>query len=149
MIYTPAAESIDHGEHKMADDVTEEDVENDEVDLEDVEEDEVDLEDIEEDEADSEDIEGDDNSVMAKDENTEALEELEAEELALLDEEADSVLLVDEARELRDIRREEFSLHQGAEEKRSDEFVCSSCFMVKRTSQLAKKRKLICKDCAA
>jgi hypothetical protein len=129
MVYTPAAENIDDGEDKMADDVAEEDLEEDEID--------------------SEDVEEDDNSVVAKDEDTEALEELEAEELALLDEEADSVLLVDEARELRDIRREEFSLHKGAEEKRSDEFVCSSCFMVKRTSQLAKKRKLICKDCAA
>lgn len=140
----------------MADDVVDEEVELEDVDLEEedvfdvAEELEVDeLADAEEDSDKDSDTDDDDSVVAGEDEETEALEELEAEELALLDEEAGSVLLVDEAQELRDIRREEFSLHKGAEEKRSDEFVCSSCFMVKRTSQLANKRKLICNDCAA
>jgi len=81
------------------------------------------------------------------DEEDEALDELEAEELELLAEEAAESLLVDEAAELREIRRAELSMNVGAQEARVDEFVCSSCFLVKRTSQLANKRKLICRDC--
>jgi hypothetical protein len=33
--------------------------------------------------------------------------------------------------------------------QRSDEFVCQSCFMVKRTSQLANRKKMLCVDCAS
>lgn len=137
----------------MADELIDEDAELDDVDLDDdafAADDELDVDEL----ADADDAESDDSSeetdgtAAADDEDTEALEELEAEELALLDEEAGSALLVDEAQELRAIRREEFSLNKGAEEKRSDEFVCSRCFMVKRTSQLANKRKLVCRDCA-
>jgi hypothetical protein len=32
---------------------------------------------------------------------------------------------------------------------RADEFVCQSCFLVKRTSQLANRRKMYCLDCAS
>lgn len=95
----------------------------------------------EEDSEDSEDAE-------AAEQTAEALEELEEEELELLDDEAAEVLLVDEAAELRAIRRAELTLDADAEEIRRDEFVCSSCFLVKRISQLADRRKLICKDCA-
>jgi hypothetical protein len=28
-----------------------------------------------------------------------------------------------------------------------DEFVCSKCFLVKRTTQLADKRRKLCRDC--
>jgi len=31
--------------------------------------------------------------------------------------------------------------------KQSDEFVCSSCFLVKSTNQLADKKKGLCRDC--
>lgn len=31
--------------------------------------------------------------------------------------------------------------------KQSDEFVCSSCFLVKNTNQLADKKKGLCRDC--
>jgi len=90
----------------------------------------------------------DDGDDKAAEEAAEALEELEAEELELLEDEAAETLLVDEAAELRAIRRAELTLDADAEEIRGDEFVCSSCFLVKRISQLADKRKLICKDCA-
>ncbi|NIA24634.1 MAG: DUF4193 family protein [Gammaproteobacteria bacterium] len=90
----------------------------------------------------------DDGDDKAAEEAAEALEELEAEELELLEDEAAETLLVDEAAELRAIRRAELTLDADAEEIRGDEFVCSSCFLVKRISQLANKRKLICKDCA-
>jgi hypothetical protein len=86
-----------------------------------------------------------------EEEDEEALDELEAEELDMLteDEEAE-VLLVDEAAELRALRREEMlSLDVEAEEIRRNEFVCSSCFLVKRTSQLANRKRMICRDCAA
>ncbi len=78
----------------------------------------------------------------------EALEDLEAEELELMDDEASQELLVDEAAELRAIRREELTLNVEAAAKQSDEFVCQSCFLVKRSSQLANRRKMICRDCA-
>ncbi len=81
-------------------------------------------------------------------ETTEALEELESQELKLLDEEAADAQLVDEVKELRAIRREELTMDVEAQGQRSDEFVCQSCFMVKRTSQLANKRKMLCADCA-
>jgi hypothetical protein len=83
----------------------------------------------------------------AEGDTDEALDELEAEELELLAEEAAESLMVNEAAELREIRRAELTLNVGAQEARVDEFVCSSCFLVKRTSQLANKRKLICRDC--
>ena len=75
-------------------------------------------------------------------------EELESEELQLLDEEAGEALLVDEAEELRAIRREELTMNVDAQLQRSDEFVCQNCFMVKRTSQLANRKKMLCVDCA-
>ena len=108
-------------------------------DEEDLPADDVDLE--EDDEEDEED-DGDHD-----DETAEALEELENQEMQLLDEEASEAMLVDEAAELRAMRREELTLNVEAQSQKDDEFVCQSCFMVKRTSQLANKRKMICFDC--
>ena len=82
-------------------------------------------------------------------ETVEALEELESEELKLIDEEVSDALLVDEVKELRAIRREELTMDVDAQVARSDEFVCQSCFLVKRTSQLANRRKMLCADCAS
>ena len=31
--------------------------------------------------------------------------------------------------------------------KQPDEFVCRSCFLVKHPSQLADKKKMLCRDC--
>jgi hypothetical protein len=79
-----------------------------------------------------------------------ALDELEAEELEMLtDDEAAETIVVDEAAEMRALRREELALDVDPEEAHADEFVCQSCFLVKRTSQLADKRKRICADCAS
>jgi len=104
----------------------------------------IDDEDDEEEEDDDDDEEEDDDH---DDETAEALEELENQELQLLDEEANEAMLVDEVAELRAMRREELTLNVDAQSQKSDEFVCQSCFMVKRTSQLANKRKMICFDC--
>ena len=78
----------------------------------------------------------------------EALEELEAEELELLDDEMNESLLVDEAAELRAIRREELSFNVEVQGVAPGEFVCQSCFLVKRKSQLADPVRMICRDCA-
>ena len=96
-----------------------------------------------EDDDEDEDEDDDDHD----DETAEALEELENQELQLLDEEANEALLVDEVAEMRAMRREELTLNVDAQSQKDDEFVCQSCFMVKRTSQLANKRKMICFDC--
>ncbi|MBT8202752.1 MAG: DUF4193 family protein [Acidimicrobiia bacterium] len=47
------------------------------------------------------------------------------------------------------MRRAELALQKEADSVAAGEFVCSSCFLVKRTTQLANKRKQICNDCAA
>lgn len=123
------------------------DIDEEELDIEDTVEDIEDIDEIDEVDDDDDDDAGDDTKDDDESEADEALEELEAEELELLAEEAADALLVDEATELREIRRAELGLNVGAQEARVDEFVCSSCFLVKRTSQLANKRKLICRDC--
>ena len=80
----------------------------------------------------------------------EALDELEAEELEMLtDDEASETLVVDEAEELRAIRRAEISMEaDGGGQRARDEFVCQSCFLVLKSSQLADKRRKFCRDCA-
>ncbi len=79
-----------------------------------------------------------------------ALEELGAAELNMLTEdEAAEALRVDEAAEVESLRKAELALQHEGDEISADEFVCTSCFLMKRTSQLANKSKKICKDCAA
>ena len=51
--------------------------------------------------------------------------------------------------EMRAIRRAELAMdQQGVVEASEGEFVCSNCFLVLKTSQLANPRKKICRDCA-
>ncbi len=133
-----------------------------EADIDDVEPDEADavpeaeLADIEDgldEDADDDDADGDSDSDSDGEppaEETEALDALEAEELDMLTEdEASEVIAVDEAEELRRLRREQMTMESDAEGAGTDEFVCQSCFLVRRTSQLADVRNKICKDCAA
>jgi hypothetical protein len=95
----------------------------------------------------SEDSDDDDET---PEDDTKALDELEAEELEMLtDDESVETIVVDEAAEMRAIRRAELSMERdSADEASAEEFVCTSCFLVKRSSQLANKRKKICFDCA-
>jgi hypothetical protein len=97
------------------------------------------------------DDETDEDADEDADEDDEALEELEAEELEMLTEdETSETLVVDEAAEMRAIRRAELAMdQQGAAEATEGEFVCSNCFLVLKSSQLANPRKKICKDCVA
>lgn len=122
--------------------------------LEDLDEDldlDDDLDDDESDEFDDDESDEPDESVAEDhdEETAEALEELESQELQLLEDEANEALLVDEVQELRAMRREELTMNVDAQGQKPDEFVCQSCFMVKRISQLANKRKMICQDCVA
>ncbi|HEY5891568.1 MAG TPA: DUF4193 family protein [Acidimicrobiia bacterium] len=134
-------------------DIDEADLDPDEEDLE-VEDLDIDViveEDIELDGDDDDDVDFDDDDEDKDDqdeETTEALEELESQELQTLDEEKNDNLLIDEVEELRAIRREELTMNVDTQLQRADEFVCQSCFMVKRMSQLANKRKQLCADCA-
>ena len=131
-------------EPAVVDDVFEEDIDeelDDDLEIEDeIDDDVADTEDVE----DVEDVEDEEDDT----DRDEALDELEAEELELIDDEVSESLLVDEAAELRNIRREELTLNVEAQAMRTGEFVCQSCFLVKRTSQLANRKKMICADCA-
>ena len=91
-----------------------------------------------------------DDGDNSPEDDTKALDELEAEELEMLTEdESVETIVIDEAAAMRAIRRAEISMEgDSADEASAEEFVCTSCFLVKRTSQLANKRKKICFDCA-
>ena len=121
---------------------------------EELDEDEETIEDEVEFEADSDDDEytedDDEDGEAATDEEEApvALDVLEAEELEIVESDATDTMLVDEASEIRAIRREEMTLDIDAGAQQSDEFVCQSCFLVLKASQLANKRKKLCVDCA-
>jgi hypothetical protein len=89
----------------------------------------------------------DDDSDAADDAAPVALDALEAEELEIVESDESASMLVDEASEIMAIRRAEMSLDMEANAQRGDEFVCQSCFLVLKSSQLANKRKLLCVDC--
>jgi hypothetical protein len=134
-------ESVDDDLAEDVPDPDEDAVEADLVDdVLDVVDDEADEDEADEDEAADDDAEGED----------EAFDELEAEELEMLTEdETTETLVVDEAAEMRAIRRAELAMdQQGVVEASDGEFVCSNCFLVLKTSQLANRRKKICRDCA-
>ncbi len=100
--------------------------------------------------ADETTLESADSDDDSGDTETEALDDLEAEELEMLTEdEASETIVVDEETQLRDIRRAQISIEaSSAGGAAEDEFVCSVCFLVKKSSQLSNRRKKICLDCA-
>ncbi len=149
-----------------ADDITEdfdEDLDVDDIDEEDIAEDFVDDDDDEEeievvdddalegdavDDDEDDDFDDDDEDDDEDDEEAdrdEALEELEAAELEIEDD--PETLLVDEAAEIREMRRDELGIGGSAREQSADEFVCTECFLVKKVSQLANKKRRVCRDC--
>lgn len=75
------------------------------------------------------------------------LDALEAEELELVESDETATMLVDEASEIMAIRRAELALDVEADARQGDEFVCQSCFLVLKATQLANKRKMLCVDC--
>jgi hypothetical protein len=92
----------------------------------------------------------DDDDTTESEGDTEALDDLEAEELEMLTEdEASETIVVDEETQLRDIRRAQIAIESGvAGAPTPGEFVCSICFLVKKSSQLSSRRKKVCLDCA-
>ena len=148
-IYSRAADPFP-GETVAADDELDEDVDELEDELEEELEDELgsddddDLDDEESDDFEDGDDDADDDGDDDEDRD-EALEELEAEELEIEDD--PETILVDEAAEIREMRREELGLDPTSEEVKESEFVCTSCFLVKSTSQLANKSRQLCRDC--
>lgn len=122
----------------------------DSFDDETVEDESLELTDEEGESADEEDTESSDAD-GDKETEAEALDELEAEELEMLTEdETSETIVVDEAAEMRAIRRAQIAMEgEPADEAHSDEFVCSECFLVKNSVQLANKRRKVCKDCAS
>jgi erythromycin esterase-like protein len=132
----------------MAIDETIDEVPTDDISELDEELDELDPETLSDDDADDDDTADEDDDEAEVEE--EALDELEAEELEMLTEdETSEILVVDEAAEMRAIRRAELAMdQQGVAEATEGEFVCSKCFLVLKTSQLANPRKKICRDCA-
>ncbi len=144
-----------------ADDITDDFDDDDELDIEDIAEDDIaddfddddeeevvvdddDVTDEVDDDFDDDDEDEDDDPDDGEDRD-EALEELEAAELEIEDD--PETLLVDEAAEIREMRREELGIGGSAREQSADEFVCSECFLVKKTSQLANKKRRVCRDC--
>ena len=149
----PTEEMVDE---KLPDDEVADEFDDSEAEADD-DEIESELVDIDEDEpaaaenGDDDDDDDDDDDEADGDTEAEALDELEAEELDMLtDDETSETLVVDEAAEMRQIRREELAMdRKGADEATEDEFVCTNCFLVLKTSQLADGRRKICRDCAA
>ena len=141
-VYAPAPQEV---EPMSTDEVSEELPPEDPSEFEEA----LDVDDSSEDAEDAADEESTDEA--SGDDGDEALDELEAEELEMLTEdETSETLVVDEAAEMRAIRRAELAMdQQGVAEATEYEFVCSSCFLVLKASQLANPRKKICKDCAA
>lgn len=131
-------------------DVTEADPEPEDLDGEDWDEGAEVAPAAEDDDFEEGDGEAEETAAPAEADEEEALDELEAEELEMLTEdELSETIAVDEAAE-RAIRRAALSMEgEGADERAEDEFVCQSCFLVLNVSQLADRRKKLCKDCAA
>ena len=137
-------------EEKIADDLDEE-IDSDESSFEPENVDGVASEDAADTAAADSDSDSDSDSDADPEADAQALDELEAEELEMLtDDESSEALVVDEAAEMRAIRREELAMDRsGADEATEGEFVCSQCFLVLKTSQLADARRNVCNDCAA
>ncbi len=151
---SPEVEPADWGEESDVEDGPElgeldgDELDEDALAEEDIDEGELDDDEdlVEEELSDDADLDDEDG-----DGDEEALDELEAEELEMLtsDEESET-LIVDEAAEMRAIRRAELAMDaDGGGERAEDEFLCQSCFLVLKRSQLADARKMWCKDCAA
>lgn len=130
-----------------------EDIEDGDLDDEDIDDDD-DLDD-DEDDLDDEDIDGDDvdedddddDEDDEGDQKTVTLDALEAEELDTVETNDPATILVDEASEIKALRRVEMAIDVEADTRRVDEFVCTSCFLLRKNVQLADPENMLCADC--
>lgn len=119
-----------------------EDDDLDEGDLDDDDLDEDDIDGGDQDEDDDEDDEDDED-----DQKTVTLDALEAEELETVETNDPATILVDEASEIKALRRKEMAIDVEADSRRVDEFVCTSCFLLRKNVQLADHKNMLCADC--
>jgi len=84
----------------------------------------------------------------SEDEDDDELSGLLGEELKMVEEGVSGkVLTSEQAKEVAGMLREELSIHPDDHAIRLNEFLCESCFLVKRVTQRASGRSKICKDC--
>ena len=126
-------------------DLDDEDIEDDD-DLDD-DEDGLDDEDIDGDDAGEDEDEDDDDEDDEDDQKTVTLDALEAEELDTVETNDPATILVDEASEIKALRRVEMAIDVEADTRRVDEFVCTSCFLLRKNVQLADPKNMLCADC--
>jgi len=141
-------EDLPVDELESADDPDEESLDpSDDVIVDDIDDD---IDEDDDDWTDDDDDDSDDGDDDDDEEEAEDLDELESEELEMLTEdELAETLVHDEAAEMRAIRRAELAMADDTgSERSSDEFLCQSCFLVLKASQLADKRRKLCVDCA-
>ncbi|MDE0232521.1 MAG: DUF4193 family protein [bacterium] len=91
----------------------------------------------------------DDKSDGDDSEADDELSGLEGEELNMVDEgvSGEEVLTSEQAMEVAGIRRAELSINPDDHAIRQNEFLCESCFLVKRITQRSSPRSKICIDC--
>lgn len=127
-----------------------EDIEEDDIDEDGIDDEDLDDEDVDEDDqgdGDDDDDEDDDEDDDGGDQKTVTLDALEAEELETVETNDPATILVDEASEIKALRRVEMALDLEAETRRVDEFVCTSCFLLRKNVQLADPKNMLCADC--
>lgn len=82
------------------------------------------------------------------DDEDDELSGLEGEELKMVEEGiSGKVLTSQQAMEVAGMRREELSINPDDHAIRQNEFLCESCFLVKRVTQRSSARSKICIDC--
>ena len=107
------------------------------------------LEDLEEEEEESEEAPSDteEEKEEVETESLEARVEKEKKSVEETDETEGSFISVDAA-EKRNVKKSDLKLDEVVVEIQEDEFTCSVCYLVLKTTQLEKPRAKVCIDCA-
>ena len=105
-----------------------------------------------------EDLEGEDLDSEEMPEEEESQQEPETESLEARvesetkksspEEDSEGTFMSIDAAEERNVKTSDLTLDTNAMGIQDDEFICSSCFLILKISQLEKPRAKICKDCA-
>ena len=110
--------------------------------------DEPTLEDLESEDLDSEEIAEEEESQQEPEtESLEARVESETKKSSSEEDSEGTFMSIDAAEE-RNVKTSDLTLDTNAMGIQDDEFICSSCFLILKISQLEKPRAKICKDCA-
>ena len=109
--------------------------------------DEPTLEELESEDLDSEEMPEEENQQEPETESLEARVESETKKSAPEEDSEGTFMSIDAAEE-RNVKTSDLTLDTNAMGIQDDEFICSSCFLILKISQLEKPRAKICKDCA-